>query len=308
MPLPPSGRATPSKSVNAAARLARRSAGLPRGPTGSPGLEREIEAGPPRRSMCCQKSPYARSIQARSRQGSEPRRRDHGSRSFRCPRARTTPPPAGATDETRIASPFAYAPSPRAAHQRVARAGADATAATRTPSRSSAISVAQSGIPRTKCFVPSIGSRIQRAEAPSPVRSELLSDDRLARPFARDRRAQRLLRTPVGHRHRRQVGLGLDLQLWRAEVPHRDLVREVGRGRARRRDRRSRPDRMRGFGRAGPRSRGRDRRRRRRLRDPLLADEARLGRRRARRARRPDERLDLPLGGPRRPAAWLAVA
>ncbi len=40
----------------------------------------------------------------------------------------------------------------------------------------------------------------------------------------------------------------------------------------------------------------------------LLADQARLGRRGALRARGPDERLDLPLGGARRPAARLALA
>ena len=39
---------------------------------------------------------------------------------------------------------------------------------------------------------------------------------------------------------------------------------------------------------------------------PLLARAARVGGRRPRRARRPDERLDLPLGGARRPAARLA--
>ena len=70
----------------------------------------------------------------------------------------------------------------------------------------------------------------------------------------------------------------------------------------------SRRQRRLGSPRARPGESGGDRRRRRRLLDPLLADAARLGRRRARRARRPHERLDVPLGGPRRPAAQLALA
>src|SRR4051794_459270 len=50
------------------------------------------------------------------------------------------------------------APVPRAAHQRRPRAGADTTPTTGSPPSSRASSVAQTGTPRTKFFVPSIGS------------------------------------------------------------------------------------------------------------------------------------------------------
>ncbi len=51
-----------------------------------------------------------------------------------------------------------HAPEPSAAHQRRPNAGADTTPTTGTPSTSSAISVAHTGTPRTKFFVPSMGS------------------------------------------------------------------------------------------------------------------------------------------------------
>ena len=50
--------------------------------------------------------------------------------------------------ETRMRSPFANAPAPRSAHQRRASAGADTTPSRTTPSDSSAMSVAQTGMPR----------------------------------------------------------------------------------------------------------------------------------------------------------------
>ncbi len=53
-----------------------------------------------------------------------------------------------------------YAPRPRPAHQRVPSAGAEATPSSRRPSTSQAISVAQTGTPRAKLCVPSIGSTI----------------------------------------------------------------------------------------------------------------------------------------------------
>jgi hypothetical protein len=54
------------------------------------------------------------------------------------------------------------APPSLEAHQRRPRAGADTRPATISPASSSAISVAQTGTPRTKFDVPSIGSMIQR--------------------------------------------------------------------------------------------------------------------------------------------------
>jgi hypothetical protein len=72
----------------------------------------------------------------------------------------------------------AYAPSPRHAHHRRPRAGAEMTPTVTSPASSSASSVAHTGMPRTKFFVPSIGSTIQRrspttltAPDPPPARS-----------------------------------------------------------------------------------------------------------------------------------------
>src|SRR5919198_1888995 len=70
--------------------------------------------------------------------------------------------------ETWIRLSSRYAPSPRAAHHRWPSAGAEATPTSDRPSRSSATSVAQIGIPRTKFRVPSIGSTTQRVPASSP--------------------------------------------------------------------------------------------------------------------------------------------
>src|SRR5581483_10650364 len=87
--------------------------------------------------------------------------------------------------ETRSRVPSAKAPPPRLPHQRRPSAGAETTPQPKSPSRSSAISVAQIGTPRVKLRVPSIGSTIQRALAlsrspysspstPSPGRSRAM--------------------------------------------------------------------------------------------------------------------------------------
>src|SRR5580692_3518455 len=55
-----------------------------------------------------------------------------------------------------------HAPPPRAAHQRRPSAGADATPTVTSPSAIRLISVAQTGTPRTKFLVPSIGSITQQ--------------------------------------------------------------------------------------------------------------------------------------------------
>ena len=67
----------------------------------------------------------------------------------------------------RAASPRlrAHAPPARHAHQRSSSAGADRTAAWSSPSRSTASSVPNSGMPRMKLWVPSIGSMYQRIDA-----------------------------------------------------------------------------------------------------------------------------------------------
>jgi len=57
---------------------------------------------------------------------------------------------------------------PWEAHQRRPKAGAETTPTTGTPLSTSAIRVAQTGTPRTKFFVPSIGSMIH-CRLPRPV-------------------------------------------------------------------------------------------------------------------------------------------
>src|SRR6202012_135674 len=66
------------------------------------------------------------------------------------------------TDSRRgsLPSTTTNAPCPWAAHQRRCSAGALTTPTDGTPSSSSAINVAQTGTPRTKFLVPSIGSMI----------------------------------------------------------------------------------------------------------------------------------------------------
>src|SRR5581483_1548455 len=63
------------------------------------------------------------------------------------------------------------APSPRRAHQRRPRAGAETNASETSPSRSSASSVAHTGTPRTYDIVPSIGSTIHFVSPPSSPNS-----------------------------------------------------------------------------------------------------------------------------------------
>ena len=114
-------------------------------------------SAPSATSTCCQKSPS----RARARPAARAAAR---SRRVRARDARVT---ELSTAETPIGSPFANAPSPRAAHQRRPSAGAETTPQTTLPSRSSAISVAHTGMPREKFRVPSIGSTIHRTAPPS---------------------------------------------------------------------------------------------------------------------------------------------
>lgn len=53
-----------------------------------------------------------------------------------------------------------HAPEPTVAHHRRPSAGAETTPSTGIPPSTRAISVAQTGTPRTKFFVPSMGSTI----------------------------------------------------------------------------------------------------------------------------------------------------
>ena len=98
----------------------------------------------------------ARATRAARGRSRSARRRVHETR--RVERAST--PTRGAARRSRT--------RPRArAHQRRPSAGADATPQTIAPSRSSASSVAHTGMPREKFRVPSIGSTIQRIGPPS---------------------------------------------------------------------------------------------------------------------------------------------
>jgi hypothetical protein len=89
------------------------------------------------------------------------------------------------------------------------------------------MSVAQTGTPRMKFFVPSTG-----VDDPPPVarpaRAVLLAHDRVARAHRCQPLADRPLDGSVGLGHRRGVRLRLHPQVDRPEVPHGDRVGGVG--------------------------------------------------------------------------------
>ena len=141
----------------------------------------------PRRPACTdQKSPYAAGAPARPGQVEERLARG---------RARPSPPARSSDRRRRRARPPATRAAggadrrarsstrrrPARAHQRRPSAGADTTPTTASSPSSSAISVAQTGTPRTKFLVPSIGSITQR-RGPLPLDAELLAGDRVVRP------------------------------------------------------------------------------------------------------------------------------
>ena len=84
------------------------------------------------------------------------------------------------------------------------------------PSSTSEMRVAQTGTPRTKLWVPSIGSTTH-CRGLDPVWRELLADDGVARPGALELGADQLLGVAVGVADQGQVGLGLDPQVLGAE-------------------------------------------------------------------------------------------
>ena len=120
------------------------------------------------------------------------------------------------------------APSPTPAHHLRPSAGALTTPTTGTPSVSSAISVAQTGTPRTKFFVPSIGIDHPLATGESRCAPELFAENRVVGTMRRQRRAQQLLGRPVGIGDRGEVGLGVDAQIERAESVQCQRVGRVG--------------------------------------------------------------------------------
>ena len=95
-----------------------------------------------------------------------------------------------------------------------------------SPSAISPISVAQTGTPRTKFLVPSIGSMTQQRGLDAGP-AVLLAEHRVPWPGPAQHVAQRLLGGQVGIGDRGQVGLGLHGQVERTEPAHGDVVRRV---------------------------------------------------------------------------------
>ena len=80
--------------------------------------------------------------------------------------------------------------------------------------------VAQTGTPRTKFFVPSMGSMIQR-RGPWPGGLELLTLDGVARPGALQLQSDQLLGGAVGVGDGGEVRLALDDEVGGTEARHR---------------------------------------------------------------------------------------
>jgi len=140
-----------------------------------------------------------------------------------------------AIDETRQRSPFAYAPSPRSAHQRRPSAGAETR-----PSSTTALALqCEQRRPHRHAAHVRRGA-VDRVDDPLDVPAvvaELFTEHALAAPRVPDAIAHGLLGVAVSLRNRRQVGLRVDAQVERAKATHRDrvcdvreLVREVERG------------------------------------------------------------------------------
>ena len=121
----------------------------------------------------------------------------------------------------------AYAPPPRLAHQRRPKAGALTTPTTGLSPIIKAISVAQTGTPRTKFLVPSIGSTTQR-RGPQPV-SPISSPCTASRGRARLRVRRMACSAAVSASDTGvRSGFGSDMQVERPEPAHRDRVGVVG--------------------------------------------------------------------------------
>ena len=140
------------------------------------------------------------------------------------------------TAETRISRAFmndlpVNAPPSFEAHQRRPRAGAETSPATISPASSSAISVAQTGTPRTKFDVPSIGSMIQRRSW-DPVDPSIspCSSPRTTSRVRVDLSWRRIdvLDGLVGLGHVRHVRLGRNRQVDGAKTVHGEVVGVVG--------------------------------------------------------------------------------
>src|SRR6266702_6192593 len=120
-----------------------------------------ISPAPSATSMCCRKSPKPRVRSTRAMSPAIP----GGGPPSPGPRLpwNSVARSSDAMRDTIIRCPSRNAPLPRAACQRAPKAGALATPATTSPPASIASRVANTGMPRTKLRVPSMGSMMSRA-------------------------------------------------------------------------------------------------------------------------------------------------
>ena len=229
----------PSRSVTrppASSTMTHRRRGVPR-------RQARPRPSPRRRPRRRARSPRSRRSRARARRraaapskpGARPRRdRCPGREPYRtwASASEVTPRHAGSAAAPRPGS-AAHAPPPRQAHQRSSSAGARHDAdAWSSPSRSTASRVPNSGTPRMKLWVPSIGSMYQRTRRVAGLGAVLLADQAVIREGVGEPLADAPLDRRVGLGDERAVGLRLDDQ----------VAAEVRRARSRR-PRRRRPER-----------------------------------------------------------------
>ena len=106
----------------------------------------------------------------------------------------------GRASPARRPVPRFHAPSPRAPHHRSSNAGIETTPTWSSSSTSSASSRPNTGTPRTKFAVPSIGVDVPARLAASPFRAELLAHHAVPRPPVGDALADQALDLGIGGR------------------------------------------------------------------------------------------------------------
>ena len=105
-------------------------------------------------------------------------------------------------------------------------AGAEMTPTWSSPSCSMPISVPNSGTPRMKLWVPSMGSRYQRVPGGALLGAVFLADQAMVRVARADPLAQDALDALVRDRDERPIWLALDGEV-PSEVAQRDLVGRI---------------------------------------------------------------------------------
>ena len=120
-----------------------------------------------------------------------------------------------------------HAPEPLAAHQRRPSAGAATSPSTGISSSTNEISVAQAGTPRTKLWVPSMGSITQR-RGPWPVVSNSSPSTASRGRVRLSWHPDELLGGLVGVADEREVRLRLDGEVLGAKPGHGDPLDRVG--------------------------------------------------------------------------------